>query len=132
MKEAAAQNHILLDAANLGCNLYRNNVGVLTNQRGVPVRYGILNDSAAINKRYKSSDLIGICPIRITPEMVGQVIGVFTAVECKETSWKYNPKDEHQIAQKAFIDLILSNGGYAGFATCPEDFRRIINAKKNT
>lgn len=128
MKEAASQNHILLEAARLGCDLYRNNSGVLNNDKGVPVRYGLANESAAINKRFKSSDLIGITPIRITPEMVGSIVGVFTAIECKHTGWKFNPQSEHETAQLAFINLILRDGGYAGFASTPEEFRRIIRA----
>lgn len=129
MKEAASQQHIRLEAARHRCDLWRNNVGVLLNERGVPVRYGLVNDSPELNRLYKSSDLIGITPLFITPDMVGRLVGVFTAVECKESNWSYNPNDQHQKAQKAFIDLVLKNGGMAGFATSSEDFRRIIHAR---
>lgn len=128
MKESAVQNHILLESARSGCDLWRNNVGCLKDERGVPVRFGILNDTKEMNKRFKSSDLIGITPTYITPQMVGRIIGIFTAVECKESDWVYNPRDDHQVAQKAFIDLVLRNGGNAGFAPTVEDFKRIIHA----
>lgn len=128
MKESAVQDHIRLIAAKLGCDLYRNNTGVLLNERGVPVRYGLCNDSAELNKRFKSSDLIGWRPVLITPDMVGRVVAIFTAVECKESGWVYKDNDQHAKAQKAFIDLVLRNGGCAGFAQSVEDFRRIIHA----
>lgn len=132
MRESAAQNHIRLEAARKGCDMFRNNSGVLKDERGIPVRFGLANESKQQNDRIKSSDLIGITPTYITPDMVGRIIGVFTAVECKETGWVYNPNDKREVAQKAFIDLVLRNGGNAGFATSPEEFRRIIHAPKNT
>lgn len=126
MSETGVASQVRLDAANRGVHLWRNNTGVLLNQDGRPVRYGLANDSSRLNKRIKSSDLIGITPIMITPDMVGQVVGVFTAIETKEQNWHYRPSDDHSVAQKKFHDIVISAGGYAGFATCVEEFRRII------
>lgn len=126
MKEHAVQNHIRLEAARLGIDLWRNNVGVLTDERGVPVRYGLANDSSNINKTIKSSDLIGITPVVIPQSWVGCLVGVFTAVEVKESGWTFNPSRERDLAQLKFHDIVRKNGGFAGFATGVDDFKRIV------
>jgi len=94
----------------MGWRLFRNNVGVLKDERGVPVRYGIANDSPAMNKRIKSSDLIGIRPVVIAPDMVGSTIGQFVAREVKKAGWKYKGT-EHEKAQLAFGTLVIALGG---------------------
>lgn len=123
--ESAAASHIRLDAAQQNVTLWRNNVGMLFNKHGKPIRYGLCNESKNQNKVLKSSDLIGITPIFITPQMVGSVIGVFTAVETKHSGWTYRGS-EREIAQQNFINLVQRNGGFAGFASDVPSFRRII------
>ena len=108
--EARVQDEARLLASKMGWRLFRNNVGVLKDERGVPVRYGIANDSPAMNKRIKSSDLIGIRPVVITPDMVGTTIGQFVAREIKKAGWKYKGT-EHEEAQLAFGTLIIGLGG---------------------
>ena len=108
--EARVQDEARLLASKMGWRLFRNNVGVLKDERGVPVRYGICNDSPAMNKRIKSSDLIGIRPVVITPDMVGTTIGQFVAREVKKAGWKYKGT-EHEVAQLAFGTLIIGLGG---------------------
>ena len=108
--EARVQDEARLLASKMGWRLFRNNVGVLKDERGVPVRYGICNDSPAMNKRIKSSDLIGIRPVVITQDMVGSTIGQFVAREVKKAGWKYKGT-EHEQAQLAFGTLIIGLGG---------------------
>ena len=125
MIEQDVQNTIRLEASKQGCRLFRNNVGGLYNKRGDFVRYGLGNDSAAVNKVLKSSDLIGITPVRIGIEHVGRVLGVFTSIEVKHTDWVYR-LTPHELAQLAWINLIKDNGGFAGFAANIGDFQCVI------
>lgn len=116
--ESSVQAHVRLEAAKLGIPLWRNNVGVLLDARGVPVRFGLANDSPAVNARIKSADLIGIRPVLVTPEMVGTTLGVFVSREIKTAGWRYTGTAREQ-AQQRWIDLVRSYGGDADFATGP-------------
>ena len=97
--------------------MFRNNSGALKDERGVPVRYGLANESAQQNKVLKSSDLIGIRKRLITVHDVGSVIGQFVARECKHGTWVYDPRDDRERAQNTFLELVLSYGGDAAFAS---------------
>lgn len=116
--EARVEGLLLLEAAQKSVTLWRNNVGALLDARGVPVRYGLANDSKAMNEKIKSSDYIGIRPVLITPMHVGYTIGQFVARETKHGAWKYRG-DAHEEAQLKFINYVLAQGGDAGFATGP-------------
>lgn len=134
--ETDVQTAVRLEMARRGYRLFRNNTGVLTNERGTPVRYGLGNDSAPLNRVLKSSDLIGWRPVVITPGHVGLTIAQFVALECKAADWrdntaamlaKYGPKPLERrdlpeevrriLAQKAWIDLVAGDGGEARFVT---------------
>lgn len=129
MRESAAASHIRLDAAYLGVEMWRNNSGAFEDATGRWVRYGLCNESAQQSKLIKSSDLIGITPIVITADMVGQTIGVFTAIETKPTDWRLLPSDARGLAQKKFHDIVKKAGGFAGFASTVQEFRKIIGCK---
>lgn len=118
--ESRIQSQCRLRAEEQGNFLTRNNVGALKDERGVPVRYGLMNDSKALNKVIKSADLIGGRRVLITGDMVGQTILQFYSVECKEADWKFNPNDPHTEAQLRWAQYINSRGGYAVFATTPD------------
>lgn len=126
MRESAVTSHVRLAAAQLGVTLWRNNCGGFYDENGRFVRYGLGSEA-----KLASSDWIGIRPVLITPEMVGQVLGVFTAVEMKSEGWKFKDDDKHLLQQKFFIDTVNSYGGMAGFATNVEDFYRIIRYGNN-
>lgn len=128
MRESSVQQRVRLDAAQLGLNLWRNNNGALQDINGRVIRYGLANESKALNEKIKSSDLIGPTPVTAYVEGWGWVkLAVFTAVETKHEGWKFNPMDEREVAQKAFHDIVRAAGGFAGFATSVEDFRKIIH-----
>lgn len=114
--EAAVQAAVRLEAARKGVRLFRNNVGALVDSRGVPVRYGLANDSKQVNEVCKSGDLIGLRPVLIGPQHVGQVIGQFVSRECKKVGWHYTG-DDHEQAQLAWAQLVTSGGGDAAFCT---------------
>ena len=116
--ESAAQASVQLEASHVSIRLWRNNVGATYAPGGQLVRYGLANTSPAVNKRIKSSDLIGIRPVIIRPDHVGTVVGQFIAREMKRPDWKYTGTDRER-AQLKFLKLVLSMGGDAAFATGP-------------
>ena len=122
--EVRQQGLVRLDAAKHGVWLTRNNVGALLDERGVPVRYGLANESKEQNKQVKSADLIGIRSVLIGPHPVGQVIGQFVSVECKKQGWAFNPNDKHEVAQLNWCQFVVAKGGFACFATGPGIFNQ--------
>jgi hypothetical protein len=114
--EAAVQAVVRLEAARKGVRLWRNNVGVLQDATGRPVRYGLANDSPSLNQVVKSADLIGWRPVAIGPEHVGLTIAQFVSRECKEVGWKYQHSVREQ-AQFAWAQLVIKDGGDAAFCT---------------
>jgi hypothetical protein len=118
--EASVQARVRLEIARRGWHAWRNNVGTLLDSRGVPVRFGLANDSKAVNSNVKSGDLIGIIPRVITPQDVGTVIGQFASWECKREGWRPSPTDDHEQAQMRWAELVLLAGGHAAFVTSPD------------
>jgi hypothetical protein len=106
--EAAVQAGLRLAASKRGDRLWRNNVGALLDERGIPVRYGLANDSKRMNDHIKSSDVIGI----------EHGTGRFLSFECKEAGWRFTGTEREQ-AQLRWIGLINSLGGRAAFVTNP-------------
>ena len=114
--EAAVQASVRLEAARKGVRLFRNNVGALVDSRGVPVRYGLANDSKQLNEVMKSADLIGWRPLLIEPRHVGTVVAQFVSREVKAVGWHYTGADREP-AQLAWAQLVTSGGGDAAFCT---------------
>jgi hypothetical protein len=100
MKESDIQRLIMLTLSNAGCTIWRNNVGVLKNAAGIPIRFGL-----AVG----SSDLIGIAPD-----------GRFLAVEIKTCKGRATPE------QVKFIEAVRKRGGIAGIARSPEDALELL------
>lgn len=121
MSESKVTSHVRLAAAQLNTPLWRNNCGGFYDNTGRFIRYGLGSEA-----ELASSDFIGIRPVLITPDMIGQVLGVFTAVEMKAENFKFNKNDKHLLKQKHFIDIVQQYGGFAGFASSVDDFYRII------
>lgn len=114
--EAAVQSAVRLEAAAKGVRLFRNNVGALKDTRGVPVRYGLANDSKQLNEVIKSGDLVGWRPVLIGPAHVGTTIAQFVSRECKEPGWRYTGEGR-EVAQLAWAELVTVGGGDAAFCT---------------
>lgn len=110
MKEGNIQRAIQLFLSRFqNVRLFRNNVGqgwvgqLISNKNGTvtlanarPLHAGLCDGS---------SDLIGWKTVEITPEMVGQKIAVFTAVEIKTE--KGRPTE----AQNNFLSVVNRSGG---------------------
>lgn len=117
LSEAAVQTACRVEASRLGRRVWRNNLGVTQDhETGSFVRYGLANDSAAVNSRLKSADLIGISPRIIQPLDVGGIIGQFVSYECKPAGWRYTGTDR-EVGQLAWATLVQSLGGDARFVT---------------
>jgi len=101
---------------------WRNNVGATPARcddcgaKQQPVRYGLANDSARLNKQIKSSDLILAIPRLIEQKHVGTVIAQFGSVESKKPGWVYTGKGREP-GQAAWLALINRIGGFATFST---------------
>jgi hypothetical protein len=121
--ETFVQSQVRLAAPAHGVMLYRNNVGAIKDERGVPVRYGLANDTAALNKVVKSADLIGWRTVDVRDLETGAPIQIaqFVSVECKKPEWPgYNPSDEHERAQQRWLEMVVGAGGFAVFANGPQ------------
>ena len=126
--ESFVQSAIRLAAPPRGYLLGRNNRGALKDERGIPVRFGWLNDTAANDKVCKTGDLLGYQSGWFRDYDTGEPVkvAVFAMIECKRAGWKgYNPNDKHENAQMRAIQMVLSAGGIAAFSTgeLPEGVR---------
>lgn len=111
--ENRVQSEIRLAAPKNDLLLFRNNVGALLNPSGRPVRFGLANDSKALNTRIKSADLIGIRRLLITQAMVGTYVGQFASVEAKWRGWHEGEDPARELSQKQWATLVHAWGGYA-------------------
>lgn len=111
MSEQAIQQRIRLACSRGRVRLWRNNTGRLRDERGQLVTFGLCPGSA---------DLIGYRSVTVTPDMVGQTLAQFAAVEVKTPTGRPTPE------QTAFLDHITAAGGLAGIARSVEEARQIL------
>lgn len=67
----------------------------------------------------KSSDYIGYTMVKVTPEMVGETLAVFTSIEFKKPGFKIRtayPERSREAKQLVWINMVLRAGGIGGFA----------------
>lgn len=120
--EGGVQSRVRLEAVQKRIYLWRNNVGAgKLVEGGRFIRWGLANDSAQLNEKLKSADLIGLRPIRVMPAMVGQVVGQFVSREVKEPTFRPDGSKKY-LAQQAWATLINLNGGDAKIITGPGSF----------
>lgn len=119
LSEAAVQANVRLEASRLGIGLWRNNVGAYQDpETGGWVRYGLANDSKALNGVVKSGDLIGVKPVLITQAEVGKLIGQFVSYEVKHSQWRYTGTPR-EVAQSNWAKRVVTLGGDARFVNGP-------------
>lgn len=123
--ETTVQKEVMLDMVNRGGLAWRNNVGAAVDHSGNHVRYGLANISKKMNKKLKSSDVIGVTTVVITPDMVGKKVGIITAIEVKKEGWERSPTNEREEAQENFHNIVKEAGGIAGFVQSVEDLFEI-------
>lgn len=123
MNETELQQNIQIESSKLGHKLWRNNSGAFTDNTGRLVRFGL--GHTANNQNFKSSDLIGFTMVEITKDMVGTKLPIFTAIEVKNSKWKYT-ETERELAQKKFMDVIKMNKGIASFVNSVEGYIQTI------
>lgn len=111
--EQNIQQEIRLALSKTGSRMFRNNSGAFKDSTGRWVRYGVANPGG--------SDLIGWTPVKVTPDMVGRTLAVFTAIEVKTPKGKTSPE------QTNFIDRVKFDGGIAGVARSANDATQITN-----
>lgn len=71
------------------------------------------------------SDLTGYTKVKITPEMVGRTVPIFTVIETKESGG-----GRRTATQKSFIEQVRLAGGIGGFAASAQQAIEIIEAWK--
>ena len=69
-----------------------------------------------------SSDLIGLRSLEITPELVGQRLAQFVALEIKA------PQGVLSAEQRAFLQLVQQLGGVAAVCRSVEQAERLLTA----
>ena len=116
----------LLTASKLGARLFRINVGLAWVGEIVeksPLRLILKNPRPFKAGVSGMSDTAGFVTQTITPDMVGQKIARFVAVEDKQGTGR--PSDE----QKNYIRMVRAAGGYAGISRSEDDTAAIIRGE---
>ena len=110
--EHEIQQRIRLACGRGTVRLWRNNTGALVDQQGRFVRFGLCKGS---------SDLIGLRSLEVTPEMVGQRLAQFVALEVKTVSGTVSTE------QRAFLQLVQQLGGLGAVCRSIEEARTVLD-----
>ena len=110
--EHEIQQRIRLACGRGAVRLWRNNTGALVDQQGRFVRFGLCKGS---------SDLIGLRSVVVTPEMVGQRIAQFVALEIKTDCGTVSPE------QRAFLRLVQQLGGLGAVCRSIAQAQAVLN-----
>ena len=115
--EQHIQQHIRLACSTGPVRLFRNNTGVLKDQHGRPVSFGLCKGSA---------DLIGWTTRTITADMVGHQVAVFTSIEVKTPTGRLRPE------QRQWLEVVAVAGGIAGVARSVADAEALLRDATGT
>lgn len=126
MKEHALQNEIRNALAGK-CHTFRANVGRawIGDVTHLPDGSIVIRNPRPFSTGLPAgfSDLFGFVPVKITPEMVGQTIAVFAAMEIKTKTGRVTPQ------QTAFLRAVRNNGGRSGVIRSVDDALRVIGGE---
>lgn len=125
MNETNTTRLIMLEVSKYtGTTIFRNNTGMGWTGSHNRTKEGsiLIRDARPLHAGLTkgSSDLIGWTTREITPDMVGQKVAVFTAIEVK------TEKGRATAEQLNFIAQVRKSGGIAGIARSPEEARNLI------
>lgn len=126
--EAKILADVRLALSQAGCTAFRQNTGQAwagSRIERLPGNRVLIHDARPVNFGLcvGSSDVIGWMPRRVTNDMVGQFVAVFTAVEVKNLRGRPTPEQDN------FIKRVQHAGGYAGVARSAEDALQIIKKR---
>jgi hypothetical protein len=108
--ETNLMRQIMLAVSKLkNVRIFRNNTGFDATNK---VRYGLV---------VGSSDLIGWKSVTVTPEMVGQQVAVFVALEVK------TPKGRATDEQKNFVNVVNAAGGKAAIVRSVSEGIKVLS-----
>lgn len=127
-REHAGQNDIRNALVDVGY-FYRANVGQAWASNDIarlPDGSLLLRDPRPFSTGLPAgfSDLFGFVPVVITADMIGQMFPMFIGIECKSS------KGKAREAQERFVNVILTNGGRAGFARTVQEAVDIALGKR--
>ena len=74
------------------------------------------------------SDFIACVPVEITADMVGQKMGVFTAIEAKAEGLRGKENRGASPLQMTFLAKVMSHYGLGMIADCVEDVAEVLDA----
>lgn len=124
-QETIIQNKIRLALAKSGATTFRNSVGQGWTGKTVDQGQGYITLATprplVAGLCVGSSDVIGWKPVTITPEMVGQTVAVFVAMEIK------TPVGRASAEQLKFIAAAKKAGSITGFPTSPDEAIRLLS-----
>jgi len=120
MASSSPSEHEIQQRIRLACGrgpvrLWRNNTGALVDQQGRFMRFGLCKGS---------SDLIGLRTLEITPELVGQRLAQFVALEVKTAQGVLSPE------QLAFLRLVQELGGVAAICRSVEEAEQLLGTPR--
>lgn len=111
-----------------GARVFRQNVGQAWAGRVVErgPRHIVLADPRPFHAGLcvGSSDLIGWHPMIVTPEMVGEPLARFVAIEAKTKRGRPTPE------QIRFVEAVKAAGGSAGIARSTDEAVRILRKQQ--
>ena len=124
MREHGAQNAIRNALAGK-CLAFRANVGQAWTGSKIDRLPGgkvLIHDARPFNTGLPPgfSDLFGVVSVEITPDMVGQTVGVFFAAEVKSATGKASDR------QAAFLGAVKRQGGFAGVVRSVADALKLL------
>lgn len=124
-EEHGIQNEIRNELAGKGL-IFRANVGQAWTGNAIDKLPGgkiVIHGARPFNTGLPAgfSDLFGLVSVTVTPDMVGQKVAVFVAMEVKDE--KKKPTDK----QKAFLKAVNDNGGRSGVVRSTEDAVRVLD-----